>query len=89
MGNDLADLLFRHPIVERPSEITAQLLRPIARNECRHHNHAAVAFAESRPFPDVTIDDLLGELHHLRDSAANALTRGYRLVTHDDVLRLG
>src|ERR1700733_4460414 len=89
MGNDLADFLFRHAIVERPSEVTAQLLWPIARNECRHHDQAAVALAESRPLPDVTINNLIREFDHLRDSAANTLARGYRWVSHDDILRLG
>jgi hypothetical protein len=65
-----------------------QLLRPIARNERSHHDHAAVAVADPRPFRDIIIDNLLGELDQLPDIAANPLVRGDRLVYHDGILRL-
>src|SRR3990170_763876 len=65
--DQLRYLLARHAVIQRPGDVTAQLLAPIEGGEDGHRDHAAVALGELRPLPDVAEEDAvpqLGELRH-------------------------
>jgi hypothetical protein len=80
MGNDLDHLFVRHAIVARSGEMRTKLVGTIHRDQGADRDETAVAFRESRPFPDVPEQNVIGEFGQLRGEIAHQLlgARGLR-----------
>ena len=65
MRDKLNQFILGHAIVDGPGEMTALLFGAIERHQCGTRDEAAVALGETRPFPDVAKQDVLGEVDKL------------------------
>ena len=71
MGDRLDQLLLRHTVLDRATEVEPQLLAVPAGDECRDRDEAPVAGAQLRPVPDVLEEDVVGEGGELRGDVAD------------------
>src|SRR5262245_26334574 len=83
MRNELADLVRSNAVVERPLEMALELLGAVESNQCCARDEAAIALGQSLPLPDVTEENLLGEVYELGDCRAHLFTVGRRRCWFD------
>src|SRR5271165_4982020 len=58
----LDDLVLGHAVVQRPLQVTRQLLGAIGRHQCRDGDQAAVTLGQAGPLPDIAEQHLFGEV---------------------------
>ena len=66
MGDEFANLVLGHAVIQGTLEVTAELLRAVEGYQGRDSDKAAVVLGEFRTFLDVTKENFLREIHELR-----------------------
>ena len=66
MRDKLNQFILGHAIVDGAGEMTALLFGAIERHQGSTRNETAVALGETRPFPDVAEQDVLGKVDKFR-----------------------
>src|SRR4029453_1409289 len=87
--DDLADLLARDAVPERPLDVALELVAAIHCREGGHGDEAAVALGQLRPLPHVAEEHALRELDELGDDGAYFLASGRRGRWRHGVPRAG
>src|SRR5262245_4821073 len=75
VGDDLADLLARHPVGQGALDMALQLIAPGHRRARGHGDEAAVAPGKAGPLPHVAVEHLLAQLDELRHHRAHFVSR--------------
>src|SRR3954453_8263733 len=75
MGDDLAQLGLRYPIIERAFEVADELLLAAERDQRGDDNQAAVALRQARPLPDIAEQHGLGVVDQGRNDIADGIAR--------------
>src|SRR6516165_4347358 len=65
LRDDLGQLLFGHAVLERQGEMRAKLVWAIRRDQRSNRDEAAIPFRKLRTLPDISKQDLVGELCQL------------------------
>src|SRR3954471_12698260 len=81
MGDDLAQLGLRHPVIQRAFEMADELLLAAERDQGGDNDQAAVALRQARPLPDIAEQHRLGIVDQVRHDIADGIARrgGLRL----------
>src|SRR3954470_16761391 len=81
MGDDLAQLGLRYPIIQRAFEVADELLLAAERDQRGDDNQAAVALRQARPLPDIAEQHRLGVVDQGRHDISDGIARrgGLRL----------
>src|SRR4029079_7634952 len=69
-------------VVDRPTEVTGDLLGAVERDESGDGDQAAVALGQAGPFPDVAEQHVVRQLHELWREVADHLLCWAGLVRH-------
>src|SRR3954471_7935590 len=83
VGDQLRELVLADAVGERAAEMAFELLLATRRDERGDRDQATIALRQARPLPDIAIDDLVGNLGELGDSAADQFAGRGGGLRHD------
>ena len=76
MGDQLGDFVLGATIVERAGEMALELFVAAHRHQRAANDEAAVTLRQMRAFPNLAIDQRVGDLGEFRHGAADVFARG-------------